>query len=325
MKKVNPRRGSLQFWPRVRAKKETAQVRHWAASKEAKPLGFAGYKVGMTHVMYIDNKKTSMTKGQEIFAPVTVIECPPLKIAGIRFYKETHEGLKVVGDVLSTKLDKELSKTISMPKTVSKKIENYTDYDFVNILVYTQPKLTGMGKKKPELFELAIGGNKDEQLNFAKEKLGQEITINDAFTEGQIVDIHAVTRGKGFQGPVKRFGVKVRDHKSEKTIRGPGSLGGWKGHGHFMWRNPLAGKMGYHLRTEYNKWIMKISDKPEEVNPKGGFINFGLVKNNYILVRGSIAGPKKRLITLTNATRLTKNLPHEAPSIEYVSQESKQG
>ncbi len=320
-KKVNPRRGTLQFWPRVRAKKETAKVRHWVNGKEAKPLGFAGYKVGMTHIMYTDNIKTSISKGQEISSPVTVIECPPLKIAGIRFYKNSPEGIKAIGDVFTTKLDKNLTPS---PKS-SKKIEDFTDFDFLYLIVHTQPKLTGIGKKKPELFELAIGGSKDEQLSYAKEKLGSEITINDAFEAGQLTDIHAITTGKGFQGPVKRFGVKVRESKSEKTKRGPGSLGPWKAQMHIMWRNPLAGKMGYHLRTEYNKWVMKIGDKPEEVNPKGGFVNYGVVKNNYVLMKGSIGGPKKRLITFTQATRPSKNGSREAPSIGFVSLESKQG
>ena len=324
-KKVNPRRGSLQFWPRKRAKKETARVRSWANLNEAKILGFAGYKVGMTHIIYTDNVKNSMTKGQDVSTPVTVIECPPMKVYSIRFYKNTIEGVNLVSEVVSQKNDKELSRKINLPKKVNKKIEDIKDYDFIHLVAYTQPKLTSLSKKKPELLELAIGGNKDDQLNLAKEKLGKEILLNEVLKEGQIIDVHAVTTGKGYQGPVKRFGVKIRFRKSEKTKRGPGSLGGWKGHGHFMWRNPNAGKVGYHLRVDYNKWLLKISDKPEEINPKGGFINYGFAKNTYVLVKGSIPGPKKRLMTLTYATRPKNGAFVEAPSIQYISLESKQG
>lgn len=315
----------MQFWPRVRAKRETARVRHWPESKDVKPLGFAGYKAGMTHIIYTDNKKTSLTKGQEIASPVTVIECPPLKVASVRFYKNTSDGTSIVSEIISKKLDKELSKIISVPKDVKKKFEDVTDFDFIHLIVHTQPKLTGIGKKKPEMFEIAIGGNKEDQLNYAKEKLGTEILVTDAIRPGELVDVHTITTGKGFQGAVKRFGVKTREHKAEKTKRGSGSLGPWKAQGHIMWRVPQAGKMGYHLRTEYNKWIMAINDKPEEVNPKGGFINYGNVKNTYILLKGSVGGPKKRLIRFNMATRPTKNMPNEAPSIEFVSLESKQG
>lgn len=324
-KKVNPRRGSLQFWPRRRAKKETARVRYWTELKDPKILGFAGYKAGMTHIIYTDNVKNSMTKGQDVSTPVTVIECPPMKVYSIRFYKNTIEGVKLVTEIVSQKNNKELSRKIDLPKKVNKKFEDIQDYDFIHLVAYTQPKLTSLNKKKPELLELAIGGNKEDQLNLAKEKLGKDILLNDVLKEGQIIDVHAVTTGKGYQGPVKRFGVKIRFRKSEKTKRGPGSLGGWKGHGHFMWRNPNAGKMGYHLRVDYNKWLLKISDKPEEINPKGGFINYGFVKNNYVLVKGSIPGPKKRLMTLTYATRPKNGAFVEAPSIQYISLESKQG
>lgn len=325
-KKVNPRRGSLQFWPRKRAKNETARVRTWADNvKEVKLLGFAGYKVGMTHIIITDNYKNSMTKGQEINFPVTIIECPPLKVVAVRFYKKDTNGYKVLTQVMASKFDKEVGKTISLPKDVKKKFEDITDFDKLTVIVHTQPKLTGIGKKKPELFEIGVGGKKDDQLAYAKENLGKEISVQDTISEGQLLDSHAVTKGKGFQGPVKRFGVKIRESKSEKTKRGPGSLGPWCGQGHVMWRIPQAGMMGYHLRTEYNKWVVKIGDKVEDVNPKGGFINYGFLKSNYIIVKGSIGGPKKRLIRLTTATRPTKNMPSEAPSVEYISLESKQG
>ena len=324
-KKVNPRRGSLQFWPRKRAAKETARVRSWPTVNEAKILGFAGYKVGMTHIIYTDNTKNSMTKGQDISSPVTIIECPPLKVFSVRFYKNTIDGVSLVTEVISEKNDKELSRKITVPKKVKQKIDDVKEFDFIHLVLYTQPKLTSIGKKKPELFEVALGGKKEDQLNLAKEKLGKELLLTDVIQEGQLVDVHAVTTGKGYQGPVKRFGVKIRFRKSEKTVRGPGSLGGWKGHGHFMWRNPNAGKMGYHLRVDYNKWVMKIGDKPEDVNPKGGFINYGLVKNNYILVKGSIPGPKKRLMTLSYPMRPKRGAQFEAPVIQYVSLESKQG
>ena len=83
-----PRFGSLAYYPRKRTKKQVASIRSWARVKEAKLLGFAGYKVGMAHLMITDNNPNSMTKGTTIFCPATIIECPPLKTASIRFYKK---------------------------------------------------------------------------------------------------------------------------------------------------------------------------------------------------------------------------------------------
>ena len=326
-----PRAGSMQFWPRVRSRYSYARIRNWPTSKEAKLLGFAGYKVGMTHLLIEDNRANSLSKGAEIFCPVTIVECPPLKTASIRFYKNTQDGLKLVSELFTDSLDKELErKNINQKKrkeTNNSKIKQAphpTDFDLVRLLCYTQPKLTGIGKKRPEIFEVAIGGDKGQQLDYAKEKLGKEISISEVFKEGQIIDTHSLTKGKGFQGPMKRFGIQLRHHKSEKSRRNPGTLGPWRGQGHVMWRVAHAGKMGYNLRTEYNKWIVKIGNKADEITAKGGFLNYGVVKNHYILLKGSVSGIQKRLIRLTDAMRPKKNIP-EAPQIAYTSTESKQG
>ena len=83
--------------------------------------------------------------------------------------------------------------------------------------------------------------------------------------------------------------------------------------------------MGFHQRTEYNKWLLKISDKPEEINPKGGFVNFGFVKNNYLMLKGSIGGSKKRAVIITDTIRPNKKILNKVPEIKYISLESKQG
>ena len=311
----------MQFWPRVRAKDSHTKIRNWPASKENKLLGFAGYKAGMTHLLITDNRQHSLTKGAEIFCPITVVECPPIKTASIRFYKNTQDGPKIVSEIYADSTNKELDRKIIAHK---KKGAEPADFNFVRLFCYTQPDLTGIGKKQPETFEIAIGGSKEQQISYAKEKLGKEINVSEVFKEGQQLDIHSITKGKGFQGPVRRFGVTLRQHKSEKSRRNPGTLGAWRAQGHIMWRTAHAGKMGYHLRTEYNKWIIKIGTKPEEINVKGGFLDYGLIKNQFILIRGSIGGSRKRLIRLTDSMRPKKLVPG-APQITYVSLESKQG
>ena len=131
--------------------------------------------------------------------------------------QKTTDGLKVVSDVLAENLDKELERKITIPKNKKKKIEDVKDFDDLSLVVYTQPKNTGIGKKKPELFEMAIGGKKEEKLNYAKGILGKEIKVEDIFKEGSQIDIHAITKGKGIQGPVKRFGIGLKSHKSAGT------------------------------------------------------------------------------------------------------------
>jgi large subunit ribosomal protein L3 len=313
-----PRKGSMQYWPRVRAKRIYPRVRTWPES-QGSLLGFAGYKVAMTHLIYQIKKKIGKVKTQDVFCPVTIIECPPLKTASIRFYKNNPtQGQKLVGEIFALNLDKELGRKISLPKKTKKKVEDIADYDFIRLGVFTQPKLTSIGKKKPELFEIPLGGSKEEQLKFAQERLGKEIKVDEVFKEGISIDVSGITKGKGFQGPVKRFGISIRSHKSEKTKRGPGTLGGWKSQGHTLYRIAHAGRMGFSQRLEKNKWLIKISDKPDDINPKGGFKRYGQIKNSYLLVKGALPGPTKRMLVMTFSRRKSKKIPAEMPPIMFI-------
>ena len=317
-----PHRGSMQYWHHVRAKREYADVRTWPKTKDTKVLGFCGYKAGMTHIFVKEQNPNSHLKGLEVSTPVTVIECPPMKVYSIRFYKNTPYGLSLVAEQFSLKNTKELARKINP----SKKAGNETaDFDELRLVAYTQPKGSGLGKKKPELLELGVGGsNNDEKLKLAKSFIDKELRISDILKEGQLIDVHSVTKGKGFQGTVKRFGVKMRQHKAEKVKRGVGTLGSWTPK-RVQYTVAQPGKMGYHQRTEFNKLTLKIGTKPEEINPKGGFLHYGIILNDYVLIKGSVPGPAKRLIALTDAIRAPVKYKSFQPVITYVSIESKQG
>ncbi|HQA80945.1 MAG TPA: 50S ribosomal protein L3, partial [Methanoregulaceae archaeon] len=87
---------------------------------------------------------------------------------------------------------------------------------------------------------------------------------------------------------------------------------------------PQAGQMGYQQRTEFNKRILKIGDNGKEVTPDGGFLHYGVLNNPYVLVKGSVPGPVKRLVRIRPAMRLGEHVPRQ-PAIEFVSVQSKQG
>ncbi len=318
----SPRRGSMQYWPRSRAADIVARIRNWPASKDTKLLGFPGYKVGMTHVILTDNRPASITKNEDIQVPVTVLECPPVKVAAIMLYTQDAYGLHCSGQITTDKLDKELDRSLILPKKQTKQPSTKNIAE-VRVMVHTQPKTMGIGKKKPELLELGIGGTKaEDKLTFAQGILGKEIKITDVFTEGQLLDVTSITKGKGYQGPVKRFGVALRSHKSEKTKRGPGSLGPW--HGFKGYRTPHAGQMGFQQRTEHNKHLLKVADDPTKINVKGGYLRYGLIKQQYALLRGSIGGASKRLVTLSIPRRAWPKHQKEVPTIVYTSLASKQ-
>jgi large subunit ribosomal protein L3 len=270
----------------------------------------------------------------EISTPVTILEVPPICVMGIRAYENTTRGLKAMGDVLADNLNEELSRKISLPKeynkdaAVEKIKENLEHVAEIRVLINTNPKVTSVPKKKPEIFECGVGGKTpEEQLNFAIEMLGKEVSAKDIMNDGEFVDSIAVTKGKGFQGPVKRWGIRIQYGKAARSskARHVGSIGPWTP-SRTMWTVAQAGQMGYHKRTEYNKKILKIAEASEAdaVNPAGGFVKYGLVKNDYMIIKGSVPGPSKRLIILRKAIR-SNGKNNDAPQINYISTASKQG
>ena len=332
-KKHAPKRGSLAYSPRKRAKSILARIRFWPKIEAETPrlLGFVGYKAGMTYAMVVEDRKRSPNFGKEVIRPVTVLETPPLLICGIRAYATTPNGLRTLTEAWMENPPDELERVFTLPEKFNteenlKRIaENLEKTSKIRVIAITQPKQTSMPKKKPEVAEIEIGGGTiQQQFEYAKSLLGKTINPAEVFKEGQHVDVIAVSTGKGFQGPVKRWGVKILQHKGRKTKRGVATLGPWNPH-HVLYSVPRAGQMGFHQRTEYNKRILKIGTDGKEITPKGGFIRYGPVRGPYMLLEGSIPGPEKRPIKLRYPTRPPKEAPEEPPQITYISLESPQG
>jgi len=294
------RSGSLQFYPRVRAKKVIPNVNWSPISKEGVGLlGFIGYKVGMISVWAKDNTPESLTKGKKIAIPSTIIECPSMKIYSVRFYK----GGRIVKETVVNN-DKDLKKRIKLSKQV-KSFETAKDFDEVRVILYSGIKNTSIGKKVPDLLEMGLSGSIEERLKFIKEKIGKEISIGEVF-RGGLVDIRGVTKGYGTQGPVKRFGITLKSHKSEKGRRRPGSLGPWHP-ARVTFRTSQAGQTGYQNRIVYNTLILEVGKISEKnINRKGGFKHYGQIRTDYLILRGSIPGPKKRGLVITHSFRPSK-------------------
>jgi large subunit ribosomal protein L3 len=306
----SPRKGSLQFWPRKRAAKFLPNV-NWKAIKSDKPLkGFICYKAGMISAAVKDNTPDSMTNGKQIIVPCTVLECPPLKIFSIRFYN----GNKVAKDILSDSLDKELSRKVKLPKKKSAGVDSIKpeEYDDVTIIAYSDVKKTGV-KKTPDMVEIGLNGSVEDKIKFVKENVGKELSILDLFEKNQSVDLRGLTKGKGFQGPVKRFGITLKVSKSEKGRRRPGSLGPWHP-ARVIFRVPMAGQLGMFTRAVYNNKIVDIGKAEGKFK---NIKNYGDIKTDYILVSGSVMGSAKRQLVITAPLRKTKK--QEKKSYELVA------
>lgn len=317
-KRSRPRRGSLQYWPRKRAKRIYPRMSHYPASKDVRPLGFAGWKAGMTRVQMTDPNSASPTYGKILAKTVTVIDAPSLFVCAARFYKKTASGLKTTGEKWAESIPKEIN---IERKTLHGKGSEKEGFDDIRLVVCTQSGKSGMKKKKPELFELAIGGESDKKKEYALSLLGKEISAEDVFKAGDFVDVSAVSKGHGFEGPVKRFGVRLGTRKSKQAHRHTGSMGPTTP-SHISWTVPQAGQHGFSTRTEYNKRIVLIDDDVKKINPKSGFVGYGVVPKSFILIEGSVPGHRKRLVRIRKAIRTAKFQPVE---IKSISIESTQG
>lgn len=318
------RHGSLAYLPRGRASHPTGKINYWPEVKADSPklLAFAGYKVGMSFVYLTSTVRGSPTFGQEIQSSVTFMEAPPLLVCGFRAYVNTPSGLKTSSETWMSKTPKDMERLL----TPSKKTEDASlekigaELDKVaafRAILCTQPRRASVHQKKPELFEVEVaGGDVKNQFEYLKGLLGKEVSISDVFKEGQMVDTIGVTKAKGWQGAVKRWGVKTVQHKSNKTVRGVGTLGPWTPH-YVMYTIPRPGQMGFHQRTESNRRILKLGKEAKAFMPKGGFPHYGAIKDAYIVLKGSVQGPTKRLVKLRYAAHPPSTVP-KAPNILYM-------
>lgn len=120
-------------------------------------------------------------------------------------------------------------------------------------------------------------------------ELGQEIKL-DLFTEGEKVDATAISKGKGFQGVIKRHGQsRGPESHGSRYHRRPGSMGACSSPSRVFKGKNLAGHMGHVQVTIQNLDVVRVD-----------------AEKNIILVKGAVPGPKKGLVTITKAVKAVK-------------------
>jgi large subunit ribosomal protein L3 len=314
-------RGSMQFWHHRRAQKRLPRVRHAPQNfKEQVPLNILAYKVGMAHLMMVDDSEAP-SKNLEISAPCTVLEIPQMEIYGARFYTKDINGYRKADmEIHHSEMSKKLKhKTTKQDESKLNAVkEHLNDFEEITALCVAYPKSVKVGQHHNVKFESAIGGSLDDKFNFISSKLGKEVKISDVFKPGEYVDLSSISKGKGWQGPIKRFGVARLAHKATQKVRHVGTHGAFTP-GKVLFTVPQAGQMGFNYRTETNKRILKIGSSSEaaKINPKSGFTNYGNVSNDYILIKGSVAGPSKRLVRIRKSLRSAKGI--KEPKINHIS------
>lgn len=323
-----PRRGSIAFRPRSRAKSLEARIRNWPNLNHDKPalMGFAGFKAGGINIMTVDDREKTPNFGKQLLNPSTVIATPPIRIVGIRGYRDGVNGKRVAFDVYSKDLPKELARKRNIrykEELLTRAQNNLSSVDDIVATATVLPRVAHLSQKRPFVYEIAVSSNDNQnKFEYIKGLFGKEIRVQDVFQLGQTVDVIGITRGKGVEGPITRFGVKRKQHKSRKSVRAVGTLGPISP-AVVMYTVARQGQRGFHQRTEYNKRILLMSstnkDNQISINPSGGFKHYGLIKDDYVVLRGSVPGVPKRLVKLRQPIRDTHRRVIEPKVIEVMT------
>jgi len=250
-------------------------------------------------------------------------------VVGLVGYTETPHGLRSLTTVWATHLSEECrrrfyknwyqckrkaftryAKKFSEKKELlTKELARMKKYcTVIRAIAHTQVRKVGL-QKKAHIMEIQInGGSVPQKVDFGFGLLEKQVPVNTVFQENESVDLCAVTKGHGTQGVIKRFGVRHLPRKTHRGLRKVACIGAW--HPSRVSRTVArAGQMGCHHRTDINKKIYRIgtgnnrnattefdlTEKP--ITPMGGFPHYGVVKEDFVMIKGSISGPKKRVIT----------------------------
>lgn len=287
-----PRRGSLAYRPRGRAKSFVPRVRTWPRVEADKPvlLGFPGYKAGTVHVITVDDRAKTPNFGKPLFNLSSVITLPDAQVDGLRLYGHENGQDRAIADV-----DKQGQTSEKLPLDRTARVA---------ALVSSVPRDAGLSQKKPVVMEVGVsGGDVKAQADFVLGLIGKKAKFTDSFKAGMNVDVLGITKGKGFEGPITRFGVKRKQHKSRKSVRAVAVIGPWHPAA-VMYTVARAGQMGFHQRTETGKKILLVGNATASpITPSGGFEHFGRVGGDYAVVKGAVPGPASRLVVVRMKAR----------------------
>eukprot|EP00943_MAST-04B_sp_MAST-4B-sp1_P007913 g7913.t1 len=360
-----PRHGSLGFLPRKRSRRHQGRLRSFPkddASKAPHFTAFMAYKAGMTHIMRDVDRPGAKIHKKEVVEGVTILEAPPMVVVGVVGYKETVDGLRTVTTVWAQHLSEECrrrfyknwcqskqkaftkyaKKAAEQSKNTETEIQRIKDHcTVVRVLAHTQIKKVKLRQKKAHLMEIQInGGSVSDKVDFATGLFEKNVPLSSVFQENELIDTAALNKGHGFEGVVTRWGVTRLPRKTHKGLRKVACIGAWHP-SRLRMHVGRAGQRGYHHRTEINKKIYRIGKAGDEkscsteqdltaksITPMGGFPHYGIVNEDWIMLKGGVTGPKKRVVTLRKSLleHTSKKALEDVPKlIKFIDTSSKFG
>jgi len=357
--------------PRKRSKHHRGRVRSFPKDDPTKKphlTAFMGYKAGCTHIMREVNKPGSKLHKKETVEAVTIIETPPMVVVGLVGYIETPRGLRTLTTVWCAHLSDTVKRrfyknwyrakrkaftlyaariTEENNKDVETELNRMKKYcQVIRVLAHTQIRKVGLRQKKAHLMEVQVnGGTLAEKVDWGYNLFERKVPVDTVFNQNDMIDVIGVTKGKGYEGVITRWGTATLPRKTHRGLRKVACIGAWHP-ARVRFTVARAGQNGYHHRTEMNKKIYRIgaaatSEDGKTLNPNastphdltqkaitplGGFPHYGVVDEDYVMLKGCVMGPKKRVITLRKSLvpQWSRNAL-EAIQLKFIDTSSKFG
>jgi len=366
-----PRHGSLGFLPKKRCTKSKGKVKSFPLDKPEAAChltAFMGYKAGCTHICRDVDRPGSKAHKKEVVEMVTILECPPMIVCGMVGYVETPRGLKSVTTAWAQHLSDECrrrfyknwgaSKNKKAFLRYKKKYEDGTGIDkevekikkyctILRVLCHTQIKKLNFRQKKAHIAEIQVnGGSIADKIAFAQGLFEKPVSVGEVFEQDEMLDTCCITKGRGYEGVVSRWGVTRLPRKTHKGLRKVACIGSWHP-SRVKFTVARAGQNGYHHRTELNKKVYKVAGGVRSadgtkfvrnnattefdltvkgITPLGGFPHYGEVNEDYIMLKGQVCGVKRRVVTLRKTlVAQTSRKSLEKIKLKFIDTSSKFG
>ncbi len=315
----------------------------------------------MTHIVRGVDRPGALMHKREVVDAVTIIETPPMVAVGVVGYVETPDGLRTLTTVFAEHLSEEFKRRCYKNWYKSKK-KAYTKYalkwqkdggkeieqeferikkycSVVRVLAHSMVSKLNLRVKKAHVMEIQVnGGDTEAKVAFAKGLFEKEISMDSVFSKDENIDVIGVTKGHGFEGVVTRWGVSRLPRKTHRGLRKVACIGSWHP-ARVSTTVPRAGQNGYFHRTEMNKKVYRIgkagdnkscqteADLTEKsITPMGGFVRYGQITQDWMMLKGAVVGVKKRPLVLRKSLMKHTSRKHlENIDIKFIDTSSKQG
>jgi large subunit ribosomal protein L3e len=257
-----------------------------------------------------------------------------------RFYKNWYRSKKKAFTRYAARVADENNKDM---ETELARMKKYCQV--IRVLAHTDIRKVGLRQKKAHLLEIQVnGGTVSQKVDFGRELFERKVSVDSVVQQNDMIDTIGVTKGKGYAGVVSRWGVTRLARKTHRGLRKVACIGAWHP-ARVAWSVARAGQQGYHHRTELNKKVYRVGKAVQNedgsvnynamtehdltkksITPLGGFPHYGVVDEDYVMIKGGVAGPKKRVITMRKSiVPQTSVAAREQIELKFIDTSSKFG